>query len=548
MDMTTNGGLLLAEALKRYGITNFYYIMGAPLLQAEKEAMRLGLRGIDVRHEQAAVMMAQSFSRVTGRVAACMAASGPGVTNLVTGAAHAKADCVPVLILGGSAPRDQSGNGVFQEDIDQLAMMTPCVKWAERVTHAHRVPEMIVRALSIAITGKPGPVYLDLPADMLSAEVDPDTVRWPAWSDGNRARPALSEDDFAAIRAEIASASRPIIVSGGGALWSGASDELRRFVETTGIPFFTTPQGRGIVPDDHPQCHLAARATAFREADLVLVLGTRMNYVSGHVSAPRFAADVRVVRIDIDPAEIAMSRNLTFGAVADLKVALAQLNEDAASGNERFDGWNAYLAQVNAEKSAKADVAMASDAIPVHPLRLCAEVRDFMSRDTVLCVDGQEILNYGRQSIPCFRPGYRQNSGTYGTMGVGLPLGLGAKSALPDAEVIVLHGDGSLGFNVMELDTAVRHKLPVIVVVSLNGGWTGDPEKEKPGRDLGYTRYDKLAEALGCHGELVEDPDGIAPALQRAREAVRAGKPALVNVVTDWRARATTAAFTRYST
>jgi len=188
---------------------------------------------------------------------------------------------------------------------------------------------------------------------------------------------------------------------------------------------------------------------------------------------------------------------------------------------------------------------MSSHEVPIHPLRLCKEIRDFLDRDAYLIVDGQEILNFGRQSIPTFEPGHRLNSGTWGTMGVGLPFGLGVKVAHPGKQVLVLHGDGSLGLNAMELDTAARHKINVVCVVSLNGGWTADTQGTKPGRDLGYTRYDKMAEALGCHGEYVEEPNQIRPALERA---FASGKPALVNVKTDHRARATTGKFAVYST
>jgi len=181
-------------------------------------------------------------------------------------------------------------------------------------------------------------------------------------------------------------------------------------------------------------------------------------------------------------------------------------------------------------------------------LRLCKEVRDFMDRDCVLCVDGQETLNYARQAIPQFTARHRINSAAYGTMGVGMPFGVGAKVAKPDAQVVVLHGDGSWGMNAMEFDTAMRHNLPVLVIISQNGGWTGDPDKSKPGRDLGYPRYDKFAECFGGHGEYIEKPDDIRPALERAKKAVAAGKCAIVTVVTDWKARATTTAFTRYST
>jgi thiamine pyrophosphate-dependent acetolactate synthase large subunit-like protein len=188
------------------------------------------------------------------------------------------------------------------------------------------------------------------------------------------------------------------------------------------------------------------------------------------------------------------------------------------------------------------------DEVPIHPLRLCDEIKNFMERDAILVVDGQEILNYGRQSMPTFTPGHRLNSGPFGTMGVGLPFGIGAKLAKPDKQVIVVHGDGSFGLNALELDTAVRHNIPILVVISLNGGWTADPQRDKPGRNLGYTRFDKMAEALGCYGEYVERPEGIRPALDRAQREVDRGSVALVNVKTDDRARAGTVAFAQYAT
>jgi acetolactate synthase-1/2/3 large subunit len=336
-----------------------------------------------------------------------------------------------------------------------------------------------------------------------------------------------------------------------GVLWSGAEAEFGTFVEAAGMPFYTTPQGRGVVPEDHAYCYLTARSTAFREADLILIVGTRMNYVIGHAAPPRFNAEARVVRIDIDAGEIAGSpRQLELGIVADARTALRQLTA-ALAGRvtpARFATWRERLRGTNRSKTDGQEAMLADATTPVHPLRLCREIRDFMDRDAVLCVDGQEILNYARQSIPTYLPRHRLNSGTFGTMGVGMPFGIGARAAMPERQVIVLHGDGSFGMNAMEFDTAVRHGLAVLVVISLNGGWTGDPKKERPGRDLGYTRFDLIAEALGGHGEYVEAPEDIRPALERAMAAVRAGRPALVNVVTDWRARASTAEFTRYVT
>jgi thiamine pyrophosphate-dependent acetolactate synthase large subunit-like protein len=217
---------------------------------------------------------------------------------------------------------------------------------------------------------------------------------------------------------------------------------------------------------------------------------------------------------------------------------------DAIDGKtaDRFQGWRQKLADGEAAKRSGPGGNYPTDG-DIHPLRLCEEVKNFMNRDAILVVDGQEILNFGRQSIPTFTPGHRLNSGPFGTMGVGLPFAVGAKAAKPGTQVICLHGDGSFGQNAMELDTAVRHKLPLLCIISLNGGWTADPERNKPGRDLGYTRYDIMAQGLGCHGEYVEQPEDIRPALERAQKKVDDGMVALVNVKTDYRARATTVQF-----
>jgi acetolactate synthase-1/2/3 large subunit len=548
--MALNGSQIIARALKKQGVDDFFFIMGGPMLLVESECIDQGLRAIDVRHEQAAAMMAHAYARLQNRPGICMAASGPGVTNLITGVAHAWADCTPVIALGGSSPYGGKGHGLFQE-IDQLAMMEPCTKWAERVYDPARIPELINKAFQLAMSGKPGPVYLDFPGDVLYRDVEEDAIHWPEpWRSEKRARPQVNAADIASIVAMLEAAERPVIISGSGIQWGAAEGELQAFVEQAGIPFYTTPQSRGVIAEDHEFCYLTARSSAFREADLILVLATRMNYVIGHAAPPRFNADAKLVRIDIDPAEIDTSRRVDLGVAADIKVALEQLAA-ACQGKitlGSYQAWRDRLSGTNAGKVAEQEKVLANDAVPIHPLRLCKEVGDFLDRDAVLVVDGQEILNYGRQSIPTFTPRHRINSGCFGTMGVGLPLGVGAKIAKPDNQVLVLHGDGSFGLNAMEIDTAVRHDVALTVVISLNGGWTGDPDGDKPGRNLGYKRYDLMAEALGAHAEYVENPDDIRPALERAAAANAAGKPAVVNVLTDYAARATTTAFTRYAT
>jgi len=544
------GSELAAETLARIGIRTFFFLMGGPMNNLLRGALRRGLRGIDVRHEQAAAMMAHAHARVSNQPGVCMGASGPGTINLTTGLATALVDCSPVVALGGASPLDEIGTGAFQE-IDQLAIMRPVTKWAERVYETRRIPEMIDAAFRQSIAGRPGPVYLDLPADVLYAEVDVDSVVWPDLSRTLvRARPQgdplLVEETVRLLQ----QAERPVVLSGSGVLWSGAEAALRAWLELTGMPIYTTPQGRGVLPEDHAHAFLNARATALREADFILVVGTRLNYVFGRGLPPRLSASARLVRIDIEPAEIASGARADIGIVGDCAAVLGQLIAAARPrlDAKRFAPWRERLGQIDASKREANEARMSTEQVPIHPLRLCKAVRDFIDRDAILVVDGQEILNFGRQSIPTFVPRHRINSGTFGTMGVGLPFGLGAKLAKPDAQVVVLHGDGSFGLNGLELDTAVRHRIPVLVVISLNGGWTADPAGDKPGRNLGYTRFDLIARDLGCHGEFVERPEDILPALQRAKAAVDAGRPAVVNVVTDSTARATTAKFTQTMT
>jgi len=531
------GSEILAKSLKNEGVEDFFFIMGGPMMLAETSSTKEGIRPIDVRHEQAAALMAQAYSRLRQTPSVCMAASGPGTINLTTGLANALIDCAPVVAIGGSSSIMEFGRQTFQE-IDQVELMKGCTKWSVRVLNPKRIPEMVNTAFQKAMGGKPGPVYLDFPVDVLYKKIEEEEVDWSL--SGRPLLRARSKGEQAQINeliSMLSAAKQPILLSGSGVIWSRAWGELQTFVEKAGIPFYTTPQGRGVLPDDHELCFPAARSSAFRDADLILIVGTRTNFIIGHAAPPRFSATAKIVRIDIDAEEIASSpRKLDLGIVGDCKAVLDQLLL-AMPGHvdpDRFAAWRKKLSDGEASAKRKKESAdQGLNATPIHPLRLCEEVKNFMNRDAILVVDGQDILNFGRQSMPTFMPGHRLNSGPFGMMGVGLPFGLGAKVACPDKQVIVVSGDGAFGFNAMELDTAVRHKIPVLIVISLNGGWTADPKNEKPGRDLGYTRFDKMAEALGCYGEYVENPEDLGPALRRAQKKVDEGMVALVNVKTD---------------
>ncbi len=536
---------LAARALQNEGADTMFFIMGGPMLGTQDTCRSLGMRVIDVRHEQAAAMMANAYARVTGKAGVCSTASGPAATNLLTGLAHALTDAAPVVAFGGASPIHHFHTEAFQE-VDQLSMMRPAVKWAGQAISPKRMPEYVNIAYRHAMNGRMGPTYLDLPGDVLYSQVEEDDVVWPEPAKTHHRVPGDPGLVQEAVNM-LTRAEKPLIVSGTGIIWAQAAEEMEQFVNETGIPFFTTPQGRGVIPEDHPRCFLSARSLAFREADVILFLATRFNYIISHGQAPRFNPEAKVIQVNIDPTEIGRNRPVDVGIMGDAKAVLKQML-DLVRGKfepQKDTPWVSALREQDMKGQARLEPFMNSDEEPIHPLRLCKEVRDFLDRDAILVVDGQEILNYGRQAIPTYRPGHRLNSGSFGTMGVGIPFGIGAKVGQPDKQVLVLQGDGSFGMNAMEMDTAVRHNIPIVTVISLNGGWTADPEGSKVGRALGYQRYEKMMDAFGGYGEYVEKPAEIRPALQRA---FASGKAAIVNVKTDFRARATTLRFTDYST
>jgi thiamine pyrophosphate-dependent acetolactate synthase large subunit-like protein len=546
---TITGSEVLAQALRSQGVDTMFYLMGGPMLETEAACIKLGIRAVDTRHEQAAALAAHAWTRVTRRPGVAMGCSGPGAINLATGVANAFTDCAPLIAIGGSSPRVFLGMEAFQE-IDQVALMKPITKWTERIYDAKRIPDVVDTAFRQATSGRPGPVYIDMPGDILGEKIEEDQLQYPGpWKPAPR-----SLGDPGAVReavALLAKAERPVVIAGSGVWWSDGAAALQAFVEASGIPFYTTPISRGLIAEDHELAFLNARSTAFTEADVILAVGTRFNWVIQFGRPPRFAADLKVIHVDINPTQLGHNRAVDVPIAGDARAVLEQLRAEAEGKitPKRYAAWTGKLRTLDAEKGALQDKAMSREETPIHPLRLCKEIRDFMRRDGILVVDGQEILNFGRQAIPTYVAGHRLNSGAFGTMGVGLPFGVGAKVAKPDAQVLVLHGDGSYGINAMEIDTAVRHKIPVVVVISNNGGWTADAPwtrpLPKPGRNLGHTRYDRVAQELGAHGEYVEKPHDIRPALERA---FASGKPAVVNVITDSKARAQTVRFSAYTT
>ena len=538
------GSGLLAQQMRNEGVEDLFYIMGGPIVEVAGSAADNGIRTIDCRHEQGAAMAAHGYARVKRSPGVCLAASGPATTNLLTGIANAYLDGVPMVALGGAAATRSFDSDAFQE-YDQLSMAQPVTRWSARVHHADRMPEYFNIAMRKAQGPKPGPTYLDLPGDVLYKRAEAEQVWFPPGGE-RPPRPAADAGAIAQAIEMLLTAERPIVLTGSGIFWSDAAAELREFIDEARIPFFTTPQGRGVVPEDHDLAFLGARGQAFREADVILTVGTRFNFIVSYGHAPRFAGDVKVIQIDTDVTEIGRNRPIDLGIVADAKVALRALTAGAReAGLSAPETWAAQLSETHESKQQQSREMAESDASPIHPLRIANELVNYVDRDAIFAVDGMETLNFGRQWIPSYVEGARLNSGPNGCMGTGIPFAMGAQVAAPGRQVVAFVGDGSFLMNVQEFDTMVRHNLPVVAVISNNGGWTGG-SNEVPGRRLGFQqRYHDVVEALGGHGELVTDPNEIRPAIERA---FASGKPSCINVHAQEHARATTVPFGGYST
>jgi acetolactate synthase-1/2/3 large subunit len=525
------GSYLIARTLKEEGVEKVFYLMGGPNFNIMMACQDFGIETIDFRHEQAAAFAAHAYARVTGKPGVVAAASGPGTLNLLTGVYTASVDCAPMLILGGAGPVHEIGRDAFQE-VDQTNIMKPLCKYWHQPTKAARYPEIVSTAYRQAMSGTPGPVYIDCGADVLYEEIEESD----AVAATHATRKSVPSGDPAAVKEAIdmlAAAEKPIIFAGGGVFFSGGAAELEKLVDLTSTPFYTAPMSRGLVPEDHVVSFQAARSTAMRETDLVFIIGTRMNWM---LQYGRRFPNAKVVQVDINAAEIAHNRDVDLGIVGDAKSVLGQMNAEIEMRPQDFAGrlendWVATLREANDRNAERSAPLLNSTSKPIHPLRLCKEINDFLDRDAIICVDGNEILHFGRQSLATYEPGHRLNSGVTGTMGVGLPYGIGAKIAKPDKQVLVLHGDGSMGMNAMEIDTCVRHDIPVVTVISNNAGWTArTPDQRKPGRELGFTNFDGMARELGGYGETVVDADDIRPALERA---FASGKPAVINVIVE---------------
>lgn len=545
------GGELLVRCLVEEGITKVFGIPGGQLTTFIDAIVRVGqLSGLEyvmTRHEASAAIMADAWVRTTGRPAACAGTVGPGASNMVAGMEVAKADNIPLLAITPQIHNDRSypfrGS---QQQLDQVSLYGPVTKWNALVNRWDRIPELVSRAMREALSGKPGPVHLDIPVDVLFQTGEEDSVRIiPVGRSRSSGRvngdPALIEE----AAKMLAEAERPVIHVGAGVTASGAWDELRELAEFICCPVTPTVNARGVMSEDHPLCMMPAGGgmlTSSAGADVVLAVGSTFSELDFWGQPPFWGGpgSQRTVQVDIDPRSIGLNREVDVGIVGDAGAVLGQLLEALSSGLMSRKAEREFTATVQeVEKQARdgIDAMAAVDSSSIHPLRLVREVCDFFAQDGIVAIDGGNIGLWAAMGVRVQRPRSYLWPGGSGHLGTGLPMAMAAKMAHPDRPCYILHGDGSFLFSVMELETAARLGLAVIDVVAndrsfamIKGAQDMAFDKRYCGVDFTDVRLDRIAEGMGCMGLRISEPSEIRPALQ---EAVSSGRPAVLDVLID---------------
>jgi acetolactate synthase-1/2/3 large subunit len=497
-------------------------------------ALDEGIKIIDVRHEQAAVHAADAYSRLNpGRIGCAVLTAGPGITDGVTGIANAWRANSPILVIGGQGPFNNLRRGSLQE-MDHVSMIRPISKWADACYETSRIPEYIEMAVRAAVTGVPGPAFLEIPMDVLMGPADLATTYFPQM----RTTPPQvvpHPDDVAAAAQVLATAQRPMVLGGTGVKWSQGSAALTRFAEATNIPVFLNGMGRGQMRSDHPQFFNRVRKEAMNQCDVFLLAGSPLDFRLRYgASVP---AEATIIQLDMEAGLIGQNRSAQVAVVGNIGASfdalLAGLETQGTTPD--FSAWSTTLRTRENEIAASFEGQLTSDESPVDPLRFAAEIRDFIDEDTILIGDGGDIVAQVAKVVPVLRENCWMDPGPLGTLGVGMPFALAAQHTFPERRVLIVYGDGAFGLNGFEYDTAVRFGLPIVGIMGNDSAW-GQMLRPQVGLygadrkvavDLADTRYDKVVEALGGHGEYCERPEEIRPALERA---FASGKPALVNV------------------
>jgi acetolactate synthase-1/2/3 large subunit len=534
---TLTGAHLFIRCLKQEGIQKVFTIVGDTILPLVNAAAEEGIEFIDTRHEGAALHMADGYARITGRPAVGMFTGGPGFSNAISALPAVFTSESPVIFIAGCAELPEKGMTTFQE-IDQTAMAAPVTKGSWLIHDRRRIPEFVATAFRTAMSGRPGPVHLTLPMDVQEQEISEDEL--PRYLPREYRSQGRSQGDPSLIEEAAAlldGAKRPVIIAGNPARYSVTPEQLQGLAEATGIPVFTVEQARGLLDDEHPLCFgyadgaLNPPARRFREADVVLLLGKRLDhrYRFGEIFSPA----AHIIQADPSPAEIGRNRGVAVGLLGDLGALVDQLTAAVQPGPR--DGIGPWVDQLREDRSAwLQEMRDKAGGDPMHPLDVYTRVEHLIDRDTVIVFDGGDYVQWGRGYVKARKPGHFIRLGPLSHLGASIPYGMAAKLAYPGSKVLVFIGDGAFGFYAMEYDTCVRHNLPITTVLGNDHTWGIDKTfqlayfNRAVATDLRSVRYDKLVETLGGYAEFAETPAEVAPAVERA---LASGRPSLVNVV-----------------
>ena len=538
-----HGGDMAVAVARGYGVETMFTLSGGHVFPLYDGAVKADppMRIVDVRHEQTAVFAAEATAKLTRTPGLAVLTAGPGVTNGMSGVATAHFSGSPMLVFGGRAPQYRWGSGSLQE-IDHPPMLAPITKRAATVPEIGAVPAAVDEALRLATTPHRGPVFLDAPIEQLFSSAE---VELPAPPEPDAGRREPDPDALARAAGLLARAERPVLVLGSDVWMDGAEDAARAAAEELRLPVVTNGMGRGVLPAGHELLATRARAFAFGRADLVIVVGAPLDFRLGYgeFGGRDGAAKARVVQVADATEQVARHVEPAVAVAGDLTLALAALVEavrrvaPAPGGSDGREGWREEVREA-CRAAVEGDAALlTSDAEPIHPVRIYGALLPLLDDDAVVIGDGGDFVSFAGKYVEPRRPGCWLDPGPYGCLGTGLGYAAAARIARPSSQVVALLGDGAAGLSLMDVDTLVRHRLPVVMVCGNNGAWGLEkhPMRAVYGYDVAadlrpQCRYDGVVEALGGAGELVTRPADIGPALRRAFDA---GVPYLVNVATD---------------
>lgn len=527
-----HGGKLVARRLEAAGVSKLFTLSGGHIFPIYDGCRDRGIDIIDVRHEQTAAFAAEGWAKVTREPGVCALTAGPGVTNGMSAVTGAFENESPMLVLGGRAPAFRWGQGSLQE-IDHVPFMTPVTRFAETAVSTDAISSTVDRAIDAACGPPGGPAFVDLPMDMVFMEgavseepfAVPDPVAAPA-ADGSLI------DRAAAL---LAGAERPVVMAGTGLYWGHGEKELLKLSEELGVPVLLNGLGRGCLPADHPHFFARARSTALKGADVALVIGAQLDFRLGFGGS--FGEDTELIVLNSSPPSKKTERPISVELVGGITASLSALRSGGGEFSESRRAWIEHLRGVETEKRTAETAELEDSRSPLHPVRVYAELAPMLDRDATIVCDGGDFVSYAGKYIDTYEPGCWMDPGPYGCLGTGPGYAMAAALAKPGKQVVMMMGDGAFGFAGMDFDSLVRHEIPAVAVIGNNGIWA--LEKHPMEFLYGYSvaaeltpgmRYDTIAETLGGHGEFVESPDQLRPALERAFES---GKPAVVNVLTD---------------